>query len=620
MAIGLLKAGVKGDPLNSTGKDVADTVNVLYGATLNVKSFGAVGDGITDDTVALQAAADSGKAIFFPSGTYLISSTVIYPIGSKAVIIGNNVNDTIMQAASGFTGYMFRFDGSYDVQNVRFNGLSGVAGVYGIGSNTPTASGGGARLEKVTFFYFDECVRFGGEYEHPLGLSYNDVYCQQFINAGINLGGLSGAADSGESNFVFGRITVTNPTSPSTEYPSSVAANTPSATFDRITWTGTAPTYGFVVMRSANGSTGWHVPPNWSTIIGFTANTFDAQKVGGETWFYRVVRNTVGLLVRRAKSISMGSIQCEYVGVGQYYAEVRGCDIGSIYYENRDVVPPRPAVCAVGLSQSVGVVVNGGWVEGCSYGVLTSSNSSLKYDMVQHSAVTYAAIGKVNTGAAGRTSTALAAGAPAIMRSVQSSAFDHNDVVTIYTADEFSSYLDHVTSVRYALRYRGADRSVWSHNNTTGTTFSGLNNVDIRPFSKTVIESPVKAGTLFTDLTNNTATKFLEFNAVNTTAHSTRISYVIESFASGACRQSIGGELIITTCNASGTVVATLAGNFAKAQQAGTITDPVFTATVSGTTVSILVSVNSSNGTTIRLRMTPLTTVSSTMPTAFIQS
>jgi len=316
----------------------------------------------------------------------------------------------------------------------------------------------------------------------------------------------------------------------------------------------------------------------------------------------------------------MGSVQCEYVGVGQYYAEVRGCDIGSIYYENRDVVPPRPAVCAIGLSQSVGVSVGGGWVEGCSYGALVSSNSSLKYDTVQHSSVTYAAIGKVSSGSDTRVTTSLTAGAPATLRSVQASAFDYNDVVTSYTSTEMSSYLDHATSVKHTLRYRGSDRTSWSHNNTTGTTLSGLNNVDIRPFSKTVIESPVKAGAIFTDLVNNTATKFLEFSAASTTGHVTTLRYVIESVAAGVCRQSIGGELIVTTCNASGTVVVALDSRFAKAQQAGTITDPVFTATVSGTTVSLLVLVNSSNGTTIRLRMTPLTTISSTMPTGFVQS
>lgn len=43
--------------------------------TVSVKDFGAVGDGVTNDTAAIQAAADAadGKTLFFPKGTYLVS-------------------------------------------------------------------------------------------------------------------------------------------------------------------------------------------------------------------------------------------------------------------------------------------------------------------------------------------------------------------------------------------------------------------------------------------------------------------------------------------------------------------------------------------------------------------
>lgn len=48
----------------------------------NVKEFGAVGNGTTDDTTAIQAAVDyctikaSGTSLFFPQGRYLVSSTI----------------------------------------------------------------------------------------------------------------------------------------------------------------------------------------------------------------------------------------------------------------------------------------------------------------------------------------------------------------------------------------------------------------------------------------------------------------------------------------------------------------------------------------------------------------
>jgi len=47
--------------------------------TVSVKSFGAVGDGITDDTDAIQDAIDSGNSvILFPAGVYSVTGLVVY--------------------------------------------------------------------------------------------------------------------------------------------------------------------------------------------------------------------------------------------------------------------------------------------------------------------------------------------------------------------------------------------------------------------------------------------------------------------------------------------------------------------------------------------------------------
>jgi hypothetical protein len=55
----------------------------------NVLDFGATGDGVTDDTAAIQAALDacgtSGGIVYFPAGTYIITAPLLIPAGSITI-------------------------------------------------------------------------------------------------------------------------------------------------------------------------------------------------------------------------------------------------------------------------------------------------------------------------------------------------------------------------------------------------------------------------------------------------------------------------------------------------------------------------------------------------------
>jgi len=75
---------------------VARTVNDKLQEIISVKDFGAVGDGVADDTAAIQAALDTGKTVYIPVGTYTISA-LIYTTSYGQIVFGDGIDQTIIQ-------------------------------------------------------------------------------------------------------------------------------------------------------------------------------------------------------------------------------------------------------------------------------------------------------------------------------------------------------------------------------------------------------------------------------------------------------------------------------------------------------------------------------------------
>lgn len=71
----------------------AQTVQTKLEQYVSVKDFGAVGDGVTDDTVAIQTALDVAQPIYFPPGEYLVTDTILLNPGAH------------MQGAGGVANY-----------------------------------------------------------------------------------------------------------------------------------------------------------------------------------------------------------------------------------------------------------------------------------------------------------------------------------------------------------------------------------------------------------------------------------------------------------------------------------------------------------------------------------
>jgi hypothetical protein len=96
---------------------------------VSVKDFGAKGDGVTDDTVAVRAALTSGNAdIHFPRGTYKITSQItlesgisIYGEGSDSIILysppnDGDTNDGLLQLK--YDNPLFAVDDVYSLRNI----------------------------------------------------------------------------------------------------------------------------------------------------------------------------------------------------------------------------------------------------------------------------------------------------------------------------------------------------------------------------------------------------------------------------------------------------------------------------------------------------------------------
>lgn len=56
---------------------------------ISVKDFGAIGDGVADDTVAFQRALTASKSVFVPKGIYRITSTIVLGDGQSLVGVGD---------------------------------------------------------------------------------------------------------------------------------------------------------------------------------------------------------------------------------------------------------------------------------------------------------------------------------------------------------------------------------------------------------------------------------------------------------------------------------------------------------------------------------------------------
>jgi len=90
---------------------------------INVKNMGARGNGVSDDTSALQKAFNQASAnrdtVYFPSGTYLVNSTKNLTVKSNTMVTGAGASSIIKAFSSPFGSALLELSGS----NIQLSGI-----------------------------------------------------------------------------------------------------------------------------------------------------------------------------------------------------------------------------------------------------------------------------------------------------------------------------------------------------------------------------------------------------------------------------------------------------------------------------------------------------------------
>lgn len=99
---------------------------------VSVKDFGAVGDGVTDDTLAIQQALSAHYHVELPEGTYLITAPIV--VGAGQSLSGGGAASVLKCQSNGFTAIELR---AAHGQLSRFRIEGGAVGIDLFGDTSP---------------------------------------------------------------------------------------------------------------------------------------------------------------------------------------------------------------------------------------------------------------------------------------------------------------------------------------------------------------------------------------------------------------------------------------------------------------------------------------------------
>lgn len=90
---------------------------------VDVKDYGAVGDGVTDDTDAINAAIAAvnvtSGAVYVSRGTYMINENGLNPLGDRVRLVGDNRHNCILRLSEAPLNHFVRGSGSgWEIRNL----------------------------------------------------------------------------------------------------------------------------------------------------------------------------------------------------------------------------------------------------------------------------------------------------------------------------------------------------------------------------------------------------------------------------------------------------------------------------------------------------------------------
>lgn len=149
---------------------------------LNIKDYGAVGNGLNDDTLSIQQtvndAHDLGKNVLFPEGNYKLSAAINLPITGKipsiygvgsAIITQSNSNLFCFSLVSSGGGYQFDYQAT--IEGLYFSSKNGIC--FGNSHDSISFGGEGTGATTLGGFTIRKCT-FYGTYNSGVDVNYNN--------------------------------------------------------------------------------------------------------------------------------------------------------------------------------------------------------------------------------------------------------------------------------------------------------------------------------------------------------------------------------------------------------------------------------------------------------------